>query len=55
MVDGKKALFAILEKLHCRYMDELKLEAAGYRDIRNNFVKLTGSAEKAALPAQPPG
>jgi hypothetical protein len=44
----KKALLAILEKLHCRYMNELKLEAAGYRDIRTYFVKLTGSAEEAA-------
>jgi hypothetical protein len=51
----KKALLAILEKLHCRYMDELKLEAAGYRDIRTYFVKLTGPAEEAAPPAPPPG
>jgi hypothetical protein len=52
----KKALLTILiEKLHCRYMDELKLEAAGYHDIRTYFVKLTSSAEEAAPPGQPPG
>ena len=49
----KKAILAILEKLHCRYTDELKLEAARYRDIRNYFVKLTGSVEEAG--ALPPG
>jgi hypothetical protein len=35
-------------------MDELKLEAAGYRDIRTYFVKLTGSVDEAAPSAQPP-
>jgi hypothetical protein len=50
----KKALLAILEKLHKRYMDKLKLEAAGYRDIRTYFVKMTGSVDKAASSAQPP-
>jgi hypothetical protein len=50
----KKALLAILERLHKRYMDELKLEAAGYRDIRTYFVKLTGSVDEAAPSAQPP-
>jgi hypothetical protein len=51
----KKALLAILEKLHRCYMDELKLEAAVYRDIRTYFVKLTGSVDEAAPSAQPPG
>ena len=48
-------LLAILEKLHCRDMGELKFEVTGYRDIRNYFVKLTGSVEEAAPEALPPG
>jgi hypothetical protein len=36
-------------------MEELKLEAARYRDIRSYFVKLTGSVEEAALEVLPPG
>jgi hypothetical protein len=49
----KKAVLAQLEKLHNIYMEELKLEAAGYRDIRSYFVKLTGSVGEAPPPAAP--
>jgi hypothetical protein len=42
----KKAVLAQLEKLLSLYVEELKLEAAGYRDIRSYFVKLTGSVRE---------
>jgi hypothetical protein len=49
----KKAALAQLEKLHKIYMEELKLTAAGFRDIRNYFVKLTGSVGEAPPSAAP--
>jgi hypothetical protein len=45
----KKAVLAQLEKLHNLYVEELKLEAAGYHDIRSYYVKLTGSVREARL------
>jgi hypothetical protein len=50
----KKAVLAQLEKLHNLYVEELKLEAAGYCDIRSYFVQLTGSVGEASPPALPP-
>jgi hypothetical protein len=53
--DAEKGVACNIRKAPLSIMDELKLEAAGYRDIKTYFVKLTGSAEEAAPPAQPPG
>jgi hypothetical protein len=49
----KKAALTQLEKLHSLYVEELKLEAAGYRDIRSYFVKLTCSVREATPEAAP--
>jgi hypothetical protein len=49
----KKAVLVQLEKLHNLYVEELKLEAAGYSDIRSYFVKLTSSVGEALPLASP--
>jgi hypothetical protein len=51
--DAEKGSSCTIGETHNLYVEELKLEAAGYRDIRSYFVKLTGSVGETPPPASP--